>query len=115
MPGDSGVTWLTSVRSTTLIAHAAIGRIGRPAFPAPSDWGGSFLAQPGRIAPRECEGVSEIASTPSSLRKQGPITTGLGGCVKVVDASAEALAKAEQRLSQQATLGMGPRFREDDD
>jgi hypothetical protein len=24
------------VRSTTTIAHAAIGRIGRPAFPAPS-------------------------------------------------------------------------------
>jgi len=37
MLGASGVTWLTCVRSHTTIEHAAIGRIGRPAFPAPSD------------------------------------------------------------------------------
>src|ERR1700741_2974019 len=40
MPGDSGVTCLTRVRYTTTYAHAALGRIGRPAFPAPSDWRG---------------------------------------------------------------------------
>src|SRR3981081_959788 len=40
MPGDSGVTWLQWVLSTTTSAHAATGRIGRPAFPAPSEFGG---------------------------------------------------------------------------
>ena len=40
MPGVSRCDLTTRVRSTTLIAHAAIGRIGRPAFPAPSDWRG---------------------------------------------------------------------------
>ena len=37
-------------------------------------------------------------SPSSSLRKQGPITTGLGGCAKAV----------EQRLSPQAPRSMGP-------
>ena len=37
MPGVSRCDLTTRVRSTTLIAHAAIGRIGRPAFPAPSE------------------------------------------------------------------------------
>src|ERR1700676_2492332 len=40
MPGDSGVTLRTRVHSTTTIAYAACGRIGRPAFPAPSAWRG---------------------------------------------------------------------------
>jgi hypothetical protein len=40
----------------------------------------------------------------SSLRTQGPITTGISGCAKVV----------EQRLSKQAARGMGPRVRGDD-
>src|ERR1700738_3238144 len=55
-----GVTWLTRVRSTTTIAHAAIGRIGRPAFPAPSLFRGrevpANLAQNTR---RDREAVSE--------------------------------------------------------
>ena len=38
MPGDSGVTVVTNACAfLSTIAHAAIGRIGRPAFPAPSD------------------------------------------------------------------------------
>src|ERR1700682_2749633 len=41
-------------------------------------------------------------------REPGPITTGLGCCAKAVDLSAEALAKAEQRLSKQ------PRRRRDE-
>ena len=40
----------------------------------------------------------------SSLRTQGPITTGVSRCAKVV----------ERRLSKQATRRMGPRFRGDD-
>jgi hypothetical protein len=39
-------------------AHAAIGRIGRPAFPAPFDWkGGKLMANLGQTMPRECEVV----------------------------------------------------------
>jgi hypothetical protein len=40
----------------------------------------------------------------SSLRKQGPITTGVRCCTKAV----------EQRLSRQTSRRMGPRFRGDD-
>src|ERR1700693_5855089 len=36
MPGETGATRRTRVRSITTIAHAACGRIERPAFPAPS-------------------------------------------------------------------------------
>src|ERR1700683_1220634 len=36
MPGDSGVTCQRVCALPTTIAHTAIGRIGRPAFPAPS-------------------------------------------------------------------------------
>src|ERR1700690_1459203 len=37
MPGDFRCDLTTRVRSIAIIARAAIGRIGRPAFPAPSD------------------------------------------------------------------------------
>src|SRR5258708_23916011 len=37
MLGGAGVAGLRRVRSITTIAHAASGRIERPAFPAPSD------------------------------------------------------------------------------
>ena len=47
------------VRSVAIMAHAAIGRIGRPAFPAPSDWRArNFMGNLGRIRPRDREGVS---------------------------------------------------------
>jgi hypothetical protein len=39
------------VRSTTTFAHAAIGRIGRPAFPAPSL--GETIMHNSGLAPRE--------------------------------------------------------------
>src|ERR1700730_2429377 len=58
----------------------------------------------GRIAPRDREAVFEIAPTLSSLRKQGPITTGLPCCAKAVD----------QHLSKQPPRRMGPCFRRDD-
>src|ERR1700704_54130 len=71
MRGDSGVTRLTRVRSTTIIAHAAIGRIGRPAFPAPLFEGRQdFRHHPGAVASREGEGVCVLLP---ALR--GPIAT----------------------------------------
>src|SRR6202043_2338891 len=36
MPGDSGVTVMTCVRATLNFCTQDCGRIGRPAFPAPS-------------------------------------------------------------------------------
>ena len=59
MSGDSGVTCLTRVLSTTTFAHAAAGASGarhslRPLIAE----GGNSLANLGRIAPRECEVVS---------------------------------------------------------
>jgi hypothetical protein len=40
-------------------------------------------------------------------RKQGPITTGVSGCAKVFDGSAEALAKAEQASHNARPRGDG--------
>src|SRR5258708_15089088 len=54
MPGVSGVTVVTNARAYYHYTRGC-GRIGRPAFPAPSDRGlRKFLANLGRIAPREC-------------------------------------------------------------
>src|SRR6202051_2235168 len=73
MPCDSGVTGLTRVRSPTLIAHAAIGRIGRPAFPAPSDWRvRKFLANLGRIARREREAVARKRDVDANTHSSCP-------------------------------------------
>jgi hypothetical protein len=53
-----GVTWLTRVPTTNPSAHAAIGRIGRPAFPAPSDEeGGTSRPNLARNMRRERGGV----------------------------------------------------------
>ncbi|HTE93153.1 MAG TPA: hypothetical protein VK678_06555, partial [Bradyrhizobium sp.] len=43
MPGDSGVLVVTRVRSTTTKCTRGRGRIGRPAFPAPSDQEGKEI------------------------------------------------------------------------
>jgi hypothetical protein len=61
------------VRSTTIIAHAAIGRIGRPAFPAPSDRRvRNFLANLGRIRPRDREAMhGDLPSLHAPLRVVG--------------------------------------------
>src|SRR5258708_8941736 len=60
----SGVTLQTRWVSPPTIAHGASGRIERPAFPAPS-YGRArkFLANLGRLTPRDRESVSH-----SSLR-----------------------------------------------
>jgi hypothetical protein len=57
MPGDAGVTVVTML-VCFLFYTRGCGRIARPAFPAPSDFRRrTFLAKPGRVAPREGEGV----------------------------------------------------------
>ena len=79
--------------STTTPAHVAIGRIGRPAFPAPFVWRAGldgYLAQKKHAA--------RSRSHASSRRRPGPITTGFSCCAKAV----------EQRLSTRATRRMGP-------
>jgi hypothetical protein len=55
MPGVAGVTVVTTL-VCFLFCTQGCGRIARPAFPAPSDFHGAglFLANLGRIAPREC-------------------------------------------------------------
>src|SRR5438874_4809308 len=61
MPGRSGVTVVTTLVCFVLFRTRDCGRIGRPAFPAPSDFkGGWFLQNLGRIAPRECRVISGI-------------------------------------------------------
>ncbi|SHG42487.1 hypothetical protein SAMN05444169_2395 [Bradyrhizobium erythrophlei] len=63
MPGVSRCDLTTRVRSTTLIAHAAIGRIGRPAFPAPSERRGrNEQARLARNMRRDRESVAGFTS-----------------------------------------------------
>jgi hypothetical protein len=73
MPGRSGVTVVTN--SCVYLFHTrGCGRIARPAFPAPSDFERVFNQQLGRLASRERSRAREHSS---SLRTQGPITTGV--------------------------------------
>src|SRR6201992_4323754 len=76
--GMSGVfRWLavnTRVHTYYHSAHEAAGASGARHSPRPLFSGRMFLANLGRIAPRECEDVFAILQ-PSSLRKRGPITT----------------------------------------
>jgi hypothetical protein len=59
VPGDSGVTCMLVCASTTTYAHETAGRIGRPAFPAPSIWRGwELITNLGRMKPRDREGMS---------------------------------------------------------
>src|SRR6266702_4502452 len=61
MPGDSGVLVVTRVRSTTTKCTRGRGRIGRPAFPAPSDRRvRKFLANLGRNEPRDREAAFAV-------------------------------------------------------
>ena len=59
MPGETGVTVVTTLVCFVLFRTRGRGRIGRPAFPAPSILlGEQFLQKLGRIAPRDREGLS---------------------------------------------------------
>ncbi len=59
MPGDFRCDLTNACASLTIMAHAAIGRIGRPAFPAPSLWRRrEFLEKLARNARRDRETVS---------------------------------------------------------
>src|SRR3984885_2014670 len=97
-----------------ICAHEAAGASGARHSPRPLFSGRRLIANLGRIPPRECGGVSadcclkiesvRAAYSMSSLRTQGPITTGGSGCVKVL----------EQRFLKQTTRRMGPRVRGDD-
>ena len=84
-----------------------------PGFPCALYFsGGSKMTQTSGALRREIEGPCR--PTTSSRRTPGPITTGLCCCAKAFDASAEALAKAEQHLPKRATRRMGPGVRRDD-
>src|SRR3984893_11232292 len=84
MPGVCRCDLTTRVLSTTTSAHAAIGRIGRPAFPAPSDWRGRhFPANLGRNAPRDREVVSPFVIARSTLVRRSP-PSGEGGCDEAI-------------------------------
>ena len=62
MPGDSGATVVTNARAFYTTTRGC-GCNGHPAFPAPSCSGRNVHAQPGRIAPRDCEGVSDVIAS----------------------------------------------------
>ena len=68
MPGVTGVTVVTMLVCFVLFRTRGFGRIGRPAFPAPSivKSGETVFAKLGRIAPRDRGIASEIGA--SSLR-----------------------------------------------
>jgi hypothetical protein len=106
MLGVSGKPVVTTLVCFLPFCTRDCGCIGRPAFPTPS-LGGKFCrprahraaGTRSRVSRRHCEKRSDEAiqnpSTitsrhASSLRKQGPITTGSNGCTNVV----------EQRLSK---------------
>src|SRR2546421_3479086 len=57
MPGDSGGPSVITLVCSLPFRTRGCGCIGHPAFPTPSV-GRKIHAQPGRIAPRECEAVS---------------------------------------------------------
>ena len=98
MPGVSGVTVVTNAR--VYYTTRGCGRIGRPAFPAPSVWRDKVHAHNSGGSRRE---IAKVCVA-SSLRTQGPINTGLNYCAKAV----------KQRPSKQTPRRMGPRFRGDD-
>jgi hypothetical protein len=58
MPGDSGVTVVTTLVCFILFRTRGCGRIKRPAFPAPSFEGGTFPAKLARNERRDREAVS---------------------------------------------------------
>jgi len=118
MPGVSGVLVVTNAR--VFFYTRGCGCVGHPAFPTPS-WAegpcktralraAGFKRMSAEVVLNRDKGATYSAS---SLRKQGPITTGLSCCAKAV----------EQRLSQHASRRMamsalrsrrGPGFRGDD-
>jgi hypothetical protein len=68
MPGVSGVTVVTNARVYYHYTRGC-GRIGRPAFPAPSVEGETSGIKLGRIAPREC-GIMSAVIARSEATKQ---------------------------------------------
>jgi hypothetical protein len=92
MPGDSGVTVVSN--SCAFLCTRGRGRSGRPAFPAPSwaarrpliEEGGTSTAKLVRNARRDRRfvfakiGAMTAFSLSSSLRKQGPISSGACAC-----------------------------------
>src|SRR5258706_7134915 len=61
MPGRSGVTVVTTLVCLFFYTRGC-GRVGRPAFPAPSDFSGrKAQTQLGHILPRDRGPVSELA------------------------------------------------------
>jgi hypothetical protein len=102
MPGESGEPRGDYARMLSIFCMRGCGCTEHPAFPTPSFClGRIFVHDSGADAPRECGGVSLLASSP---RTRGPITTGPGDLIEL----------AEQSFSKPATGGMGPCFRRDD-
>src|SRR5580704_14546156 len=98
----SGVTVVTNLRVFYFYTQGC-GRIGRPAFPAPSDGRGQTISgQLGRDASRE--GAVCLYPTLSSLRTQGPIR-----CVARVERCCQSAGAQQRRL-----VVMGPCVRRND-
>src|SRR5664279_312598 len=88
--------------STTTHAHGTAGASGaRHSLRPLIGEGGKLMANLGHGMPRDRGGVFGHSS---SLRKQGPITTVVSGCARIV----------EQRLSNQTARRMGSCFRRND-
>jgi DNA-binding NtrC family response regulator len=60
MPGDFRCDLTNACALYTIMAHAAIGRIGRPAFPAPSDWRAGSFRETRALARRDREVVFAV-------------------------------------------------------
>src|SRR3982074_676381 len=71
MPGESGVTVVTTLVCFTTLCARGCGCIGHPAFPAPSVFSGRKIpAQLGRIAPRDANACS--TSLRGAQRRSNP-------------------------------------------
>src|SRR3977135_2392255 len=80
MPGESGVTVVTTLVCFTTLCARGCGCIGHPAFPAPSVFQGRMIpAQLGRIAPRECGLLFKAVSCALSSSFETALRASSGG------------------------------------
>src|SRR6266516_1139919 len=123
MPGETGVTVVTTLVCFVLFRTRGCGRIKRPAFPAPSDLkGGCFCKNSGESRRENAEWYLKLFRLFENLNRPrvqnsrrpgqasiasadpGPITTDVCCYAKL----------GLQRAHQLAFVVMGPRFRGDD-
>src|SRR3981189_1911059 len=102
MPGDSGVTVVTNA-CVFYTTHAAAGRTGRPAFPAPSDFRRrTLMAKLARNARRDREAVLDVIA-----RSEATKLSILQIC-RVLDCFASLAMTAKARSPDGAQRNPGP-------